>query len=62
MESEDFYLGRIAYEAYCETTDWKSAVTGADLPEFYSTPEAVRTGWIASARAVMDAKAELLNG
>lgn len=61
MEREDVYLGRIAYEAYCETTNWKSAVTGADLPEFYSTPDAVQTGWIASAKAVIDAKAELLN-
>jgi len=61
MESEDLYLGRIAYEAYCETTNWKSAVTGADLPGFYSTSEAVRTGWIASAKAVIDANEELLN-
>lgn len=52
METEESYLGRIAYEAYCETTGWKSAITGADLPQFYSTPLAVQTGWIAAAQAV----------
>ena len=52
MESEENYLGRTAYEAYCETTGWKSAVTGVDLPKFYDTPAAVQAGWIAAARSV----------
>lgn len=52
MESEESYLGRIAYEAYCETTNWKSAIPGADLPQFYHTPLIVQTGWIAAAQAV----------
>lgn len=52
MESEECFLARTAYEAYCETTGWKSAVTGADLPQFYDTPEAVQTGWKAAAMAV----------
>jgi hypothetical protein len=52
MESEENYLGRTAYEAYCETTGWKSAVTGAELPKFYAAPEAVQKGWIAAAQAV----------
>ena len=52
MESEGSYLGRLAYEAYCGTTGWKSAVTGASLPAFYKTPEAVQAGWIAASRAV----------
>lgn len=55
MESEECYLGRTAYEAYCETTGWKSAVTGADLPQFYDTPAAVQAGWIAAAQAVKNA-------
>lgn len=50
----DYELGKIAYEAYCETTGWKSAVTGADLPPFEKTPEAVQKGWIAAAKAVKD--------
>jgi len=52
MESEESYLGRIAYEAYCEATGWKSAVTGTDLPKFYDAPAAVQIGWIAAAQAV----------
>ena len=52
MESEENYLGRTAYEAYCETTGWKSAVTGADLPRFYDTPQEVQKGWCSAAQAV----------
>jgi len=50
MESEEYYLGRIAYEAYCQTTGWKSAVTGADLPQFNVTSQAIRDAWIAAAQ------------
>lgn len=52
LPEERRLLARIAYEAYCETTGWKSAVTGADLPSFYETPEAVQNGWEAAAHAV----------
>jgi hypothetical protein len=52
MESEESKFGKMAYEAYCETTNWKSAVTGANLPPFYQTPQAVQEGWIAAAQAV----------
>jgi hypothetical protein len=45
-------LGRIAYEACCESTGWKSAVTGQDLPPFYETPEAVQVAWMAAAHAL----------
>lgn len=48
----DFKLARIAYEAYCETTNWKSAVTGAQLPDFLDCPAAVQNGWIAAASAI----------
>ena len=54
MEPEERFLGRVAYEAYCETTGWKSAITGADLPPFDKTPEAVQNGWIAAAQAVIE--------
>jgi hypothetical protein len=52
VEPEELELGRLAYEAYCAATDWKSAVTGATLPPFYKTPEAVRIAWVAAAQAV----------
>lgn len=46
------WLAKIAYEAYCETTGWKSAVTGADLPPFNKTPQAVQEGWVVAVMAV----------
>ena len=41
MEGADERLGRLAYEAYCGVTEWRSAITGADLPAFYDTPDKV---------------------
>ena len=52
MEDEAHYFGRIAYEAYCETTEWKSAVTGAPLPQFDDQKEPIQLAWINAARAV----------
>lgn len=53
LQSEEAtWLARIAYEAYCETVNWKSAVTGQDLPPFDMTPDAVQAGWAAAAYAV----------
>lgn len=54
MEPEDYKLGRIAYEAYCASTGWKSAATGVRLPKFHETTEAIRAGWIAAAQAALD--------
>lgn len=51
--SED--LAKLAYNAYCYTTDWKSAVTGAPLPQFDQTSPAVKLAWSAAAKAVSDA-------
>lgn len=45
-------LGQIAYEAYCATTDWKSAVTGAPLPQYNEQREAVIAAWEAAGTAV----------
>lgn len=44
-----YELARKAYEAYCGSTGWKSAVTGADLPPFDNCPAAVKKGWVAVA-------------
>ena len=45
-------LGKIAYDAYCEVTDWKSAITGAPLPAFEETPALVQAAWRIAAKAV----------
>lgn len=48
-----YELARKAYEAYCGSTGWKSAVTGADLPPFDNCPKAVKDGWVAVAKEMI---------
>jgi hypothetical protein len=49
---DDVYLAELAYNAYCDTTGWKSAVTGAKLPPFTSASDVVRDAWEAASVAV----------
>lgn len=44
--------GKIAYDAYCEQTNWKSLVSGADLPQWDALKPEIQEAWEASARAV----------
>ena len=46
--------GEIAYNAYCNTTGWKSLVSGAQLPEFYLLKEEIQAAWQSAAQAVID--------
>ena len=52
--SGDAALGKLAYEAYCSVTGWKSAVTGADLPSFDKTSPLIQRAWVASAKSVIE--------
>jgi len=45
-------LGAVAYMAYCQTTDGKSLISGADLPAWENLSEPIREAWRASADAV----------
>lgn len=47
-------LHEVAYDAYCESTDYKSAVTGDPLPEFDQTNERVQAAWKHSTRRVIE--------
>lgn len=38
-------LGQIAYEAYCATTDWKSAISGAPLPQWDAQSGLIKSAW-----------------
>lgn len=49
---KDKTLGQIAYEAYCTTTDWKSAVSGAPLPQYHEQRKEVIGAWEAAGTAV----------
>lgn len=48
--------GQIAYEAYCADTDWKSLVSGAQLPSWSVLNVRIQQAWEAAARAVQAVK------
>ena len=49
--------GQVAYEAYCETTDWKSLVSGQPLPAWDEAPDPLlEEAWEAAAEAVLAAQ------
>lgn len=45
-------LGQIAYEAYCETTNWKSLISGQRLPQWLDVRPEIKAAWEASAGAI----------
>lgn len=44
--------GQIAYEAYAASTGWKSAVSGAPLPQWSAQSLVIHVAWEAAASAV----------
>ena len=46
--------GQIAYEAYCAYTNWKSLVSGADLPKWESVKPEIKEAWEESAQCLID--------
>lgn len=46
-------FGRAAYEAYCQCTGGRSAVTGAELPTWDNQRPDIREAWRAAADAVL---------
>jgi hypothetical protein len=51
MESDD--LGRIAYNAYCESVGWKS-FAGEPLPQWDDVLLHIKLGWVGAAVAVAE--------
>ena len=47
-------LDQILYEAYCEKAEWKSAVTGAPLPQWTDCSRSVKDCWWAVAEAAIE--------
>jgi hypothetical protein len=45
-------LGKLAYEAYCNSVNWKS-VTGMDLPTWDQQSVRLQIAWDAAAEAVV---------
>lgn len=57
-------LAKVAYEAYCNHTGWKSLATGQDLPQWEVLKPSIKAAWLVSARAIRElvletAKAQL---
>lgn len=50
-------LGRIAYEAYCAKTSWRSLVSGAALPQWEDLKPEIQEAWDVAAEAVREAVA-----
>lgn len=47
-------LAKVAYDAYCQSRNWKS-VRGEPLPQFDQQHIELQTAWMAAAAAVMEA-------
>lgn len=47
-------LAEQAYNAYCETTGWKSLYTGANLPPFMELKQETKNAWSASAKKLKE--------
>ena len=52
-------LSQIAYEAYCESTGWKSLISGDQLPPFDKLKPTIQEAWRMAAMAVVDAVIEV---
>lgn len=49
---DETYLGRVAYEAYRNTSGGVSLVSGAELPTWEDQREEIQQAWCAAAGAV----------
>ena len=48
---KNYYLGKIAYDAYCKSRNWKS-VRGEQLPHFDAQSCELKDAWLEAAEAV----------
>lgn len=47
-------IGSIAYNAYCEKTNWKSLISGADLPQCENLKPEIQQAWEASGNCILN--------
>lgn len=38
-------VGQVAYEAYCAHTNWKSLITGIQLPQWIDLRDSLKEAW-----------------
>lgn len=46
-------IGQVAYEAYCESTGWKSLISGAQLPQWIDLNKTIQDAWEHAGMAVV---------
>jgi len=46
-------IGECAYNGYCETSNYKSLISGDELPTWDELPEKIKNAWINSALKVL---------
>ena len=46
-------FGEIAYNGYCEYTNWKSLISGADLPKWEAVKPEIKEAWEKAAENVI---------
>lgn len=46
-------FGEIAYNGYCEHTNWKSLISGADLPKWEAVKPEIKEAWEKAAEDVI---------
>lgn len=46
-------LAQMAYEAYCEQVDWRSPVTGDNLPKWEEMKAVIKAAWSAAAEQIV---------
>lgn len=51
-------LGKAAYDAYCETREWKS-FRGEPLPQWPEVTQDIKAGWMAAAEAAVVKEKEI---
>ena len=47
-------MGELAYQAYCDSTDGISLVSGDTLPSWHDLPSRIRDAWESVGRIVSD--------
>ena len=46
-------LGKVAYEAYCESSKGRSLISGQKLPDWYDLSPEIKEAWEKAAEAVV---------
>ncbi len=55
-------IAQVGYESYCCYTNWKSAVTGDNLPDWELLPSNVKNAWFAASEGITQFLADLGKG